>query len=73
MTPLKTPQLNGLAERMNKTLMERVRCLLSYAKLPKTFWGEAILTVAHVLNLSPCTPLKMDVPDRVWSEKKCFL
>jgi hypothetical protein len=29
MTPLKTPQLNGLTERMNKTLVERVRCLLS--------------------------------------------
>ena len=24
-----TPQLNGLAERMNRTLIERVRCLLA--------------------------------------------
>ena len=32
-TPPETPQLNGLAERMNRTLMERVRCLLSEAKL----------------------------------------
>ncbi|KAJ0797294.1 putative RNA-directed DNA polymerase [Helianthus annuus] len=30
-TPPKTPQLNGLAERMNRTLAERVRCLLSHA------------------------------------------
>ncbi|GKC23794.1 putative RNA-directed DNA polymerase [Tanacetum coccineum] len=29
-TPPKTPQLNGLAERMNRTLVERVRCLLSH-------------------------------------------
>ena len=65
-TPPKTPQLNDLAERMNRTLMERGRCLLSHAKLPKTFWDKAILTVAHVLNLSPCTPLKMKVPDIVW-------
>ena len=28
-TPPKTPQLNGLVERMNRTLMERVRCMLS--------------------------------------------
>lgn len=28
-TPPKTPQLNGLAERLNRTLVERVRCLLS--------------------------------------------
>nr|KYP47171.1 Retrovirus-related Pol polyprotein from transposon TNT 1-94 [Cajanus cajan] len=36
-TPLKTPQLNGLAEKMNRTLVERVRCMLSEAKLPKHF------------------------------------
>ena len=34
----KTPQLNGLAERMNTNLMEKVRCLLSEAKLPNSFW-----------------------------------
>ncbi|GJW74762.1 putative RNA-directed DNA polymerase [Tanacetum coccineum] len=38
-TPPKTPQLNGLAERMNRTLVERVRCLLSHAGLPASFWG----------------------------------
>jgi len=36
-TPPKTPQLNGLAERMNRTIEERVRCMLSHAKLPKSF------------------------------------
>ncbi|RDX90352.1 hypothetical protein CR513_27790, partial [Mucuna pruriens] len=40
-TPPKTPQLNDLAERMNRTLIERVRCMLSEARLPKHFWGEA--------------------------------
>ena len=38
-TPPKTPQLNGLVERMNRTLMERVRFLLSEAKLPNSFFG----------------------------------
>ena len=37
MTPPKTPQLNCLAESMNKTLVERVRCVLSEAKLPNSF------------------------------------
>ena len=40
-TPLKNPQLNGLVERMNRTLVERVRCLLSQSQLPRSFWGEA--------------------------------
>ena len=35
-----TPQQNGLVERMNKTILERVRCLLLSAKLPKSFWGK---------------------------------
>lgn len=42
-TPPKTPQLNGIAERMNRILMERVRCLLSHARLPKSYWGEALM------------------------------
>lgn len=68
-TPPKTPQLNGLAERMNRTLVERVRCLLLEASMPRCFWGEALNTVAHVLNLTPCVTLDFDVPDRVWSAK----
>ncbi|CAL5342497.1 unnamed protein product [Camellia sinensis] len=68
-TPPKTPQLNGLGERMNKTLVERVRCLLSQTQLPRSFWGEALSTIVHVLNLTPCVPLQFDVPDRVWTGK----
>ena len=68
-TPPKTPQLNGLAERMNMTLMERVRCLLSEGKLPNSFWGEALLTAAHVINLSPVVALQSDVPNSVWYRK----
>jgi transposase InsO family protein len=68
-TPPKTPQLNGLAERMNRTLVERVRCLLSHAGLPPSFWGEALNTAVHVINLTPCVPLHFDVPNRVWSGK----
>ncbi|GKF55180.1 retrovirus-related pol polyprotein from transposon TNT 1-94 [Tanacetum coccineum] len=65
----KTPQLNGLAGRMNRTLVERVRCLLSHPGLPASFWGEALNTAVHVINLTPCVPLRFDVPDRVWSGK----
>ena len=31
------PQQNGVAERMNRTLLERVRCMLFHAHLPKIF------------------------------------
>lgn len=31
-------QLNRVMESMNKTLMERMWCMLSLAKFPKRFW-----------------------------------
>ena len=68
-TPPKTPQLNGLAERMNKTLLETVRCMLSDAKLLDFFWAKALNTAGYVINLSPTVALNGDVPDRVWSGK----
>lgn len=68
-TPPKTPQLNGLAERMNRTIVERMRCLISQSGLSMTFWGEALNTVVHVLNLSPSAPLEGDIPERVWTGK----
>ena len=33
----KTPELKGLVERMNQTIMERVRSMPAHAKLPKMF------------------------------------
>ena len=55
---------------MNRTLVERVRCLLSQSQLPRSFWGEALNTVVHVLNLTPCVPLEFDVPDRIGSNNE---
>ena len=40
----KTPQQNGVAERMNQTLVESVRAMLADSKLPKRFWAEATAT-----------------------------
>ena len=41
-TMLKSPQQNGIAEHMNRSLLERVRSMLSHSHLPKSFWGEAL-------------------------------
>lgn len=38
-------------------------------KVAEVLLGEALNTVVHVLNLTPCVPLKFDVPNRVWSGK----
>ena len=60
-----TPQHNGVIERMNYTINDRIRCMLSHAKLSKSFWGEAMRTIMDLINLSPLVPLDGDVLERV--------
>ena len=38
-----TPQHNGVAERMNRTLLEKARSMIADSKLNKGFWGEAVV------------------------------
>nr|GFD06770.1 putative ribonuclease H-like domain-containing protein [Tanacetum cinerariifolium] len=40
----RTPQQNGVAERRNRSLIEAARTMLADAKLPVTFWAEAVNT-----------------------------
>nr|GFB12931.1 hypothetical protein [Tanacetum cinerariifolium] len=46
----RTPQQNRVAERKNKTLIEAARTMLADAKLPVTFWAEAVNTAFYVQN-----------------------
>ena len=66
-TTVGTPQQNGLAERFNRTILERVRCMLVGASLPKVFWAEAVMTAGYLINRCPSTALGMKTPEEVWS------
>nr|GEZ39720.1 putative ribonuclease H-like domain-containing protein [Tanacetum cinerariifolium] len=46
----RTPHQNGVAEKRNRTLIEAARTMLADAKLPVTFWAEAINTACYVQN-----------------------
>ena len=46
----RTPQQNGVAERMNRTLNERARSMRLHAGLPKTFWADAISSATYLIN-----------------------
>uniref|UniRef100_A0AAG5CSP7 Retrovirus-related Pol polyprotein from transposon TNT 1-94 n=1 Tax=Anopheles atroparvus TaxID=41427 RepID=A0AAG5CSP7_ANOAO len=54
-----TPEQNGLAERMNRTIVEKARSMLCDANLPKRFWAEAVATASYVINRSPTMGLRM--------------
>ncbi|KAL0411605.1 UNVERIFIED_CONTAM: hypothetical protein Slati_3750200 [Sesamum latifolium] len=52
-TPPGMPQLNGVAERRNQTLLDMVRSMMSITELPPSFWGYALETAAKLLNITP--------------------
>ena len=68
-TVVHTPQQNGVAERMNRTILEKVRCMLSHSKLPKSFWAEAASTACFVINRSPSRAIEKKTPIELWSGK----
>eukprot|EP00253_Pinus_taeda_P007730 PITA_07730 len=66
-----TPQKNGVTERMNKTLMERARSMLSGAKLGQGFWVEAVETACYLVNRSPSLALEDKTPQegyKLWNQ-----
>ena len=65
-----TPQQNGTAKRMNRTIMEKVRSMLSNSGLEKHFWAEAVRTACYLINRSPTTALDGGIPEEVWTGKK---
>ena len=64
-----TPQLNGRAERLNRTLMDKARALLFDSSLNKEMWGEAVRTSAYLLNRMPTETLKT-TPYEMWEKRK---
>ena len=62
-----TPQQNRVAERMNMTLLERVRCMLSKVGLSKCFWAEVVNTACYLVNQFPSTTIDFKTPEEVWS------
>lgn len=67
-----SPQQNGLSERMNRTIVEKARCMLIDAKLERFFWAEAVLAAVNIINALPNASTKT-APDEMWYNKKCDL
>lgn len=62
-----TPQQNGVSERMNRTIMERVRCMLSESGMEERFWAEAASTAVYLINRSPSSATEYKLPEELWS------
>ena len=66
-----SPQQNGVAERMNRTLMESARSMMDHAGLPDKYWAEAVECAAYIRNRLPTTALReKKTPFEMWSGRK---
>lgn len=61
-----SPQQNGLAERMNRTIIEKVRCMSLDTKMSKHFWAEAVCAAADIINALPNA--SNNVPNDMWNK-----
>ncbi|GJX62743.1 retrotransposon protein, putative, ty1-copia subclass [Tanacetum coccineum] len=80
LTPLYTPQHNGVSKRRNRTLLDMVRSMMNLTTLPLSFWDYALESATLILNMVPtkkvweCEALvKRDTPDKLQQRSvKCI-
>lgn len=63
----KTPQQNGMIQRMNRSLNERVRCLLQNDGLLKGLWAEAVNMTCYFINMLPHALFEDKAVKEVWT------
>ena len=52
------PDQNGVSERSNRTIFEKLRSIFHDTKAPKNLWPEIIRGIIHVTNRSATTALE---------------
>jgi Reverse transcriptase (RNA-dependent DNA polymerase)/Integrase core domain/gag-polypeptide of LTR copia-type/GAG-pre-integrase domain len=63
-----TPQQNGLAERWNRTILDKARALMHSAGLSLGFWELAVDTAVHTYNRTPSRTIKWRTPHELWAD-----
>lgn len=66
------PEQNGVAERYNRTIMERVRAMLMDAELGREFWAEAAKTAVYLINVIPKKQGRKSANEK-WNNEKIDL
>ena len=60
------PQQNGVAERMNQTLLNMVRSMMFFKNVKLIFLGEAVLCAAYIINWCPSSVINNRTPYEMW-------
>jgi len=70
MTTPNTPQHNGVAKRMNQTLLDKVQAMLIDTDLPQSYWYDALHYTVHIHNVTPTQALDNITLEEAWSGNK---
>nr|GEZ13980.1 ribonuclease H-like domain, reverse transcriptase, RNA-dependent DNA polymerase [Tanacetum cinerariifolium] len=64
----RTPQQNGVTERINRTLIEAAKTMLADSKLPTTFLVKVVNTACYVQNKKEPAKVILELKDPSWIE-----
>ena len=64
-----SPQMNAIAERINRTIEEGATAMLLRSGLDREFWEEAVNHFVFIKNHTPHSKLDGDRPIDVWGEE----
>jgi transposase InsO family protein len=70
LTQALTPEQNGVAERCNRTIVERARSMVVGCNLPGYLWPEVINTTNYLVNRNSTTANKGVTPEERYSSRK---
>ena len=65
-----TPEENGVAERLNRTIITVVRAMLIEARLPHQYWNLAAEAASYTRNRSPVAGIGWKTPEELYSGQK---
>jgi hypothetical protein len=66
----RTPQENGVSQRMNRTIMEHARSMRLHVGFPLQFWAYVVDTIVYLINRGPSSSFDGRIPEEEWTGKK---
>ena len=68
---LYSPEQIGVAERLNRTLLESPKALMAHKGLPNQDWAEAVECAAYIRSRTPTSAIRGNkTPLELWSGQK---